>query len=138
MADMPNAYSKPYKVWAAMRQRCDNKNVYNYSRYGGRHITYDPRWRSFKAFWKDMGLSYKSGLQIDRINNNGNYVAGNCRWATPKQQANNRKSSRWVTISGVTKTLATWIDDSNIKSSTVRQRYYVYGWDIKKALGMRG
>lgn len=83
--------SREYSTWAAMLSRCRNPNVKEYPYYGGAGIRVCKRWLSFKNFLADLGLR-PEGMSIDRFpNNEGNYEPGNCRWATPKQQANNRK-----------------------------------------------
>ncbi len=85
--------SREYCSWQMMKQRCLNPNHTGYSDYGGRGITVCERWcLSFKHFLEDMG-ERPSGMSIDRINSNGNYEPSNCRWATPKQQRNNRRMS---------------------------------------------
>lgn len=78
-----------YKVWASMIQRCNNKNHKAYKSYGGRGISICERWLKFDNFYEDMGEQPK-GLQIDRIDNDGDYEPNNCRWVTPKANSNNR------------------------------------------------
>ncbi len=83
--------SKPYKSWAHMKERCTKPNADYYEMYGGRGISYDPRWESFSEFWLDMGSTYQDGLEIDRIDPDGNYVKSNCRWATESLQGFNQR-----------------------------------------------
>jgi hypothetical protein len=98
--------SPEYRCWQGMHDRCYNVNNPSFARYGGRGITVCWRWHrnnpdGFVNFVADMGLR-PLGMSIDRIDNDGNYDPGNCRWATPKQQNNNCRHPLGVTgIRGV-------------------------------------
>lgn len=79
-----------YRIWRSMLNRCANPKVHNYQRYGARGIRVCARWKKFENFLADMGRKPSPNLSLDRINNDGNYEPGNCRWATASQQALNR------------------------------------------------
>src|SRR6185369_9110416 len=120
-----------YVAWCMLRQRCDNPaNQYVALLY--KDITYEKRWNSFANFYEDMSAGWEHGLSIDRIDNSKGYSKANCRWATPKQQANNTRRNRKLTKNGVTKTLAQWSEYLGVKSSTIRMRIDSYGWPVSK------
>jgi len=124
--------SPTYISWVHMKDRCTNPNFNQYQRYGGRGITYDTRWAVFENFLADMG-ERPEGSSLDRIDNGGPYSKANCRWATREQQANNRSSSRKVTIQGETRTLAQWTRHFGISQATVKDRVG-RGWPLGRAL----
>ena len=85
--------TREYSSWQHMRRRCLDQNNDKFHRYGGRGITICERWNSFENFLADMGRR-PPGLTLDRINNDGNYEPGNCRWATSEEQASNHRMKR--------------------------------------------
>lgn len=134
---MANQYTKKIReTWTNMNKRVSSTKANNFYRYGGRGIKC--QWQTFEDFYNDMAATHFYGATLERIDNDGDYCKENCRWATRKEQANNTRRNRHFTIDGDTKTLAQWIDLSGIKSSTVRQRFYVYGWGIERSLGRVG
>ena len=114
--------TKTYRTWDSMIQRCYNPKTKGFKRYGGRGISVCADWLSFESFYKDMGKK-PDGATIDRANNNGNYGPANCQWATPKEQANNRRSNIRIMINGSTKTLMQWCEMLGFKYSTAYFRY---------------
>lgn len=84
-----------YRIWAHLKGRCLNEKDKDYKNYGARGIRVCDRWlHSFKAFYEDMGPRPSSKHSIDRIDNDGNYEPGNCRWATSKEQNNNKRKMK--------------------------------------------
>ncbi|MFC5930883.1 hypothetical protein [Cryobacterium melibiosiphilum] len=111
-----------YTAWINMRQRCSNQNRPDWANYGGRGIRVCTAWQdSFEAFLADMGEP-KTGESIDRIDANGNYELGNCRWATATQQSRNKRSNRMLTINGEARTLVEWCELRDVPYFTAHAR----------------
>jgi hypothetical protein len=130
------AHTKLYKIWSSMKSRCNNPNDKYYHNYGGRGITVCDRWDKadgFKNFYADVGEPQK-GMSLDRIDNNKGYSPENCRWATRKEQQNNTRVNRMITINGTTKTIHQWCDQMGIKYETARRRIDTYGWSVEEAI----
>lgn len=99
-------------IWGNMYDRCLNERNSDYPGYGGRGIEICNEWaNNFKAFYDWAVINgYSSKLQIDRINNDGNYDPNNCRWVTPKQNARNRRTSLMIAYKGEIKNLSEWCE----------------------------
>ena len=111
-----------YNSWSSMIQRCTNETVNSYPDYGGRGITVCDRWlNSFLAFYEDMGERPKNHT-LDRIKNDEGYSKENCRWATKKQQSNNRRSNHFIVIGGESKTISEWSELSGVSKVTIKGR----------------
>lgn len=110
-----------YRTWQCMITRCNERYATEYKNYGGRGIKVCKRWKKFENFLKDMG-ERPSGKTLDRINNDGNYEPSNCRWATPKEQKRNSRTSRFIVINGEKKTIAEWAEISSISYRTLYDR----------------
>ncbi len=119
-------------VWRSMLGRCRNKNDKD---YGGRGISVCKEWEGdFMVFYNwAVDKGYKSGLQIERENNNGNYCPENCKWATRKEQARNRRNSRIITCRGMTMTLAAFAELVGEKSDIIHFRMR-NGWTEEDAI----
>lgn len=88
-------FPKEYQCWHAIKQRCFNPNCHAFLYYGGRGITVAPEWcESFEQFFRDLGPAPSAAHSIDRIDNDGNYQPGNCRWATTAEQMKNRRAPK--------------------------------------------
>ena len=96
-ATRANGPSPEWRVWRSMTQRCTDPKHKSWKDYGGRGITVCDRWKSFEFFLADMGRRPSPTHQIDRINNDAGYCPTNCRWATPSEQAKNRRERKRLT-----------------------------------------
>lgn len=119
-----------------MMARCYNPTSNRYESYAGRGITVCERWHDVEAFLEDVGEP-PPGKTIERKNNSGNYEPGNVRWATPTDQARNRRSSLLIEHNGATKTLAEWCELLGLKYRTIWYRLRVANWSTARALSQR-
>lgn len=125
-----------FTAWNNLKERCNNPKVKNYGDYGGRGITVCDRWQKFQNFIDDMGDRPTSKHSIERINNNKGYSPENCKWATKKEQLDNRRdqyNAIYLTLDGITKPIKQWAKDTNMNISTLKTRYH-RGWSDKDCL----
>lgn len=123
-----------YLVWQMIISRCENPTVVGYDNYGGRGIRICDQWRdSFETFSKDIGLRPTPYHSIDRINTDGNYEPGNCRWATRAEQARNTRRNHNITWDGQTLCLVDWAKKLGIKRETLARRFD-NGWSVARAM----
>lgn len=117
---------KLYTLWQTMIHRCEDKKRAKYNDYGGRGISVCKEWHDPNVFmdWA-FENGYEEGLQIDRINNDGNYEPSNCRWVTLKENTRNRRNTVYLTINGETKCVSEWCETLEISPNTI------YWW-VKK------
>lgn len=124
-----------YRTWVAMRQRCYDPNHPAYPRYGGRGICVCERWLdSILAFVEDMG-ERPSGLTLERIDNEGDYSPQNCKWATAKEQANNTRKTRRVSVGGETKLASDVAEENGMTPNKIGHRIK-NGWTLEEAVGI--
>lgn len=118
-----------YWIWVAMIQRCYSETHRAYRLYGARGIRVCERWRvgtdeltPVESFAQDMGERPSPSHSLDRIDNDGDYKPGNCRWATPLEQSRNNRNCRQVTLNGKTQSVTEWAAELHISRSTVYKR----------------
>jgi len=117
-----------YHSWVYMKDRCNNPASDGYPQYGGRGIVVCEAWSTFEGFWADMGSTWADGLSIDRYpDKNGNYEPGNCRWATPQQQARNRRTERLIETPSGLMCVAEAGETFGVSPITISSRLR-YGW----------
>ena len=121
-----------WRSWQSMKTRCRDPSHTSYPRYGGRGISYDPKWESFEGFLEDMGMR-PPGKTLDREDNDGDYNRANCRWRTPRQQSLNRSDNVWLTFGGETLCLSDMAAKHGLHRGTVHARLQ-RGWTLDRAL----
>lgn len=128
-------YTRLYRIWNSMKQRCTNPNTISYPRYGGRGIRVCHEWEdSFQAFYEwSIANGYRDNLTIDRIDNNGNYSPSNCAWATRKEQQNNTRYNNLCTHEGVTLNITQWSELLGVPRMVLYNRKR-RGWDDSRTI----
>jgi general stress protein YciG len=122
-----------YPTWQSMKRRCTDPQHFAYHRYGGRGISVCEAWGAdFWSFARDMGDRLE-GHTLDRINNDGNYEPGNCRWANQATQSANRILGRILTWNGLSLTVPRWADRVGLPDYVLRKRLRK-GWSVEQAL----
>lgn len=125
-----------YRTWSSIKRRCQNKNTADYPYYGGRGIKVCSEWlgrNGFLHFKQDIGEPPTPQHTLDRIDVNGNYEPGNCRWATRKEQMNNMRRNKLIEYQGTTKTLEQWAESVGIGGHVINKRLN-RGWSIAETL----
>jgi len=125
--------TKLYRAWENMKSRCTNQNHKRYKDYGGRGIAICDEWQSFDNFrnWA-MKNGVRRGLTIDRIDNDGNYEPGNCRWVTSAVQSENSSSPIFIEFNGLRLSQRQWAKHIGLSQSTMW--YRLKTWTLEDAL----
>lgn len=117
-------YSPEWRAWVHLKGRVKNKNDTRFHVYGARGITVCKRWEnSFKNFLSDMGKRPSKSHSIERINNDKGYCPSNCRWATDKEQANNRSSNIKISFKNRIQNLGQWAEELSIGYGKLYREY---------------
>lgn len=124
--------TRTYEVWRGMVDRCCNSKSKHFPNYGGRGITICDRWKRFLPFFEDMGIA-PDDLEIERVDNDGNYCKENCRWATRQEQMQNTRQSRLITFQGKTQCLRSWSRETGISFRALHGRLS-RGWSVADTL----
>lgn len=127
-------HTPEYKAWQAIKDRCYRAKNKAFKNYGGRGIQMCERWfKSFQAFYEDVGPRPSPQHSIERIQNEHHYEPGNVKWATRAEQMRNRRANTYLTLNGVTMCLVDWCAQVNKRPSTVCERLKA-GWSVEDAL----
>lgn len=125
-------HTRLHEIWVGMKQRCYNPKKKYFKRYGGRGITVCEEWQTFEPFYEwAIANGYRENLTIERVNNDGNYCPSNCRWATRKEQSNNKSSNHKITYNGETHTMTEWAGLLGLPKSVMHDRIR-RGWTMER------
>lgn len=128
-----NAKWRTHYIWLSMKQRCLDPNWKQFKDYGGRGISFDPRWAEFENFLLDMGEPAK-GMTLDRKDNDGPYNKDNCQWATRASQNRNKRSNRYLEFNGERRMVVDWAKHLGVPHRLLRVRLW-RGWSVERTLG---
>ena len=130
-------HSPLYRLWAGMKNRCDNTHASKYANYGGRGIKVCPEWETNYPAFRDWCLAngYRKGLTIERIDVDADYSPSNCVFATQKVQQNNRRNNHRITYNGETKTLSQWAEHLGMTYKMLEHRIN-RGWSVEDAFNI--
>lgn len=123
-----------YGRWQHMMRRCNDSSHPKYKDYGGRGIKVCPEWHDIRVYCEQLPEGYREGMELDRIDNDGDYHPSNVRWATKSVNCDNRRTGHKVTYLGETKSLTEWSKVYGISVATLWERLVVWKWDEEKAL----
>ena len=130
-----HSYHPIYNIWRGMINRCERPSDRYYRNYGGRGIAVCQAWHDAGTFIEWAHASgWRDGLQIDRIDNDGNYSPENCRFVTRKENCRNTRHNVLVTFREITKPLAAWAEQFGLRWRTLHNRIYRYDWTVEQAL----
>ena len=129
-----NKHTQLYRRWITIKQRCYDKSHMSYKNYGGRGVRMCEKWRDdFEAFAAYIGDPPEKGATIDRLDVDKNYEPGNIKWATRKEQANNRRNNNVLSFNGIEMTVTQWAEELNILPVTLFSRIRL-DWDVERIL----
>lgn len=116
-----------YREWVSMKKRCD-KTYHGHKGYYDKGITFCDEWNEFEVFYEwALANGYQDNLTLDRKDNDGNYEPSNCRWATPKEQANNKSNNVYIEYNGKIQTLKQWSEELELSYGMLKARHQ-RGW----------
>lgn len=126
------SYVREYHIWRTIKRRCHNRSDKAYPKYGGSGIYLCDRWQDFNNFMLDMGKMPEGKKSIDRIDNSKGYSPENCRWADWFEQAENRRTTKFLTHRGITQSVSKWGRSTGLRWAI--QGRLDAGWSVADAI----
>ena len=124
-------HSPEYNAYYHAKHRCESPKSPNWADYGGRGIEF--RFTDFVEFFNEIGVKPAPAYELDRINTDGHYEAGNVRWVTKIVQANNKRTTPMITFQDKTQSLAFWCRELQLKYLVTYKRLFIRGWSVERA-----